>query len=158
LFDYYTAYNQFKLIEHISKNKQCFTAIYHAPVQISMSDLRQLGRLAGYFYSDTPSRTIAQAVSNIAIGQRSLPPAISDQLLDYYQSAVVYYDVSYCTNLTRREIEVLKHLKQGGSNTKLADALFISEHTIKSHLYQIFKKIEVQSRSQAIAWAHKYLL
>ncbi|TOB46535.1 helix-turn-helix transcriptional regulator, partial [Vibrio parahaemolyticus] len=55
--------------------------------------------------------------------------------------------------LTRREIQVLKMLKEGGSNMEIADSLFISEHTIKSHLYNIFRKLEVKNRTQATSWA-----
>ncbi|TOG57194.1 helix-turn-helix transcriptional regulator, partial [Vibrio parahaemolyticus] len=59
--------------------------------------------------------------------------------------------------LTRREIQVLKMLKEGGSNMEIADSLFISEHTIKSHLYNIFRKLEVKNRTQATSWAKRNL-
>ncbi|HHP0488874.1 TPA: LuxR C-terminal-related transcriptional regulator, partial [Vibrio harveyi] len=59
--------------------------------------------------------------------------------------------------LTRREIQVLQILKEGGSNMEIADSLFISEHTIKSHLYNIFRKIEVKNRTQATSWAKRNL-
>ncbi|MGR5542983.1 LuxR C-terminal-related transcriptional regulator, partial [Vibrio campbellii] len=48
-------------------------------------------------------------------------------------------------------------LKSGGSNIEIADSLFVSEHTIKSHLYNIFKKLEVKNRTQAMSWAKKNL-
>jgi DNA-binding CsgD family transcriptional regulator len=41
---------------------------------------------------------------------------------------------------------------------KMAESLFISEFTVKSHLYQIFKKLSVKNRTQAIAWANQNLL
>ncbi|TOD28101.1 helix-turn-helix transcriptional regulator, partial [Vibrio parahaemolyticus] len=56
-----------------------------------------------------------------------------------------------------REIQVLKMLKEGGSNMEIADSLFISEHTIKSHLYNIFRKLEVKNRTQATSWAKRNL-
>ncbi|EPH5597647.1 response regulator transcription factor, partial [Vibrio alginolyticus] len=59
--------------------------------------------------------------------------------------------------LTRREVQVLKMLKEGGSNMEIADSLFISEHTIKSHLYNIFRKLEVKNRTQATSWAKRNL-
>jgi ATP/maltotriose-dependent transcriptional regulator MalT len=45
----------------------------------------------------------------------------------------------------------------GASNTEIADTLFVSEHTIKSHLYNVFKKLNVKNRLQAVSWAKDYL-
>ncbi|MCV5737336.1 helix-turn-helix transcriptional regulator, partial [Escherichia coli] len=52
-----------------------------------------------------------------------------------------------------RELQVLRCLQAGASNSQMAEELFVSEFTIKSHLYQIFKKLSVKNRVQAIAWA-----
>jgi ATP/maltotriose-dependent transcriptional regulator MalT len=41
----------------------------------------------------------------------------------------------------------------GASNTEIADSLFVSEHTVKSHLYNVFKKLNVKNRLQAVSWA-----
>ncbi|MFA0648452.1 response regulator transcription factor, partial [Vibrio cyclitrophicus] len=57
-----------------------------------------------------------------------------------------------------REIQVIRCLQSGSSNTQIADDLFISEFTVKSHLYQIFRKLAVKNRVQAIAWANQNLL
>ncbi|QSA20115.1 DNA-binding response regulator, partial [Vibrio furnissii] len=46
----------------------------------------------------------------------------------------------------------------GASNMQMAESLFISEFTVKSHLYQIFKKLSVKNRTQAITWANQNLL
>ncbi|MEZ9335197.1 response regulator transcription factor, partial [Vibrio sp. 10N.286.51.A4] len=61
-------------------------------------------------------------------------------------------------DLTIREIQVIRCLQSGSSNTQIADDLFISEFTVKSHLYQIFRKLAVKNRVQAIAWANQNLL
>ena len=45
----------------------------------------------------------------------------------------------------------------GASNTEIADSLFVSEHTVKSHLYNVFKKLNVKNRLQAVSWAKEYL-
>ena len=59
--------------------------------------------------------------------------------------------------LTPRETEILQMLAGGYSNARIADELFISTHTVKTHLYNIYKKIEVPSRFQAALWAVKNL-
>ncbi|MEJ2202181.1 MAG: response regulator transcription factor [Desulfuromonadaceae bacterium] len=61
------------------------------------------------------------------------------------------------TGLTRREVEVLKLTCQGKRNKEIADALFVSLHTIKTHQNHIFKKLGVSSRNQAAYWASKNL-
>lgn len=59
--------------------------------------------------------------------------------------------------LTGREIEILSLLAIGCKNTDIAERLCVSPHTIKTHLYNIYKKISVSSRLQAILWAAKNL-
>jgi DNA-binding CsgD family transcriptional regulator/ArsR family metal-binding transcriptional regulator len=57
------------------------------------------------------------------------------------------------TPLTRREIEVLRLVAQGATNTEISDALDISPHTVKSHIIHIFNKLGVNDRTQAAVWA-----
>ncbi len=61
------------------------------------------------------------------------------------------------TVLTQRETEILTMVAVGAKNEKIADKLFISPHTVKTHLYNIFKKINVPNRLQAALWAAKNL-
>lgn len=55
--------------------------------------------------------------------------------------------------LTRREIQILQRLAKGESNKTLARNLYISEKTVKNHLYRIYEKIDVHSRTQAAIYA-----
>ena len=59
--------------------------------------------------------------------------------------------------LTTRQIEILAQIAVGASNDEIADRLNISSHTVKTHLYNIFKKIKVTNRLQAALWAAKHL-
>jgi LuxR family transcriptional regulator of csgAB operon len=59
--------------------------------------------------------------------------------------------------LTRREREILILIAEGATNVEIADKLFISRHTVKTHIHNIFRKIGVSSRSRAALWAVKNL-
>jgi LuxR family transcriptional regulator of csgAB operon len=59
--------------------------------------------------------------------------------------------------LSEREKEVLMEIGIGSTNDQIADHLCISQHTVKSHIYRIFRKIHVPNRLQAALWASKYL-
>ena len=61
------------------------------------------------------------------------------------------------TTLTHREVEILALLSIGSSNDEIAEKLFISANTVKTHLYRVFKKIKVPNRFQAALWAAKNL-
>lgn len=59
--------------------------------------------------------------------------------------------------LTLREKQILKKLCEGATNNDIACALFISEHTVRTHIYNLFKKIKVKNRTQAVFWAAEKL-
>ena len=63
----------------------------------------------------------------------------------------------YPHSLTRREVEVLGLLTLGASNDIIAEKLFISPHTVRTHLNHTFRKIKVTSRLEASIWASKNL-
>ncbi len=59
--------------------------------------------------------------------------------------------------LTSRQTEILALVSIGATNDEIADKLYLSPHTVKTHLYNIFKKINVPNRLQAALWAAKHL-
>lgn len=60
--------------------------------------------------------------------------------------------------LSKREVEVLEHLSQGFSNQEIADKLFVSLNTIKTHIANIYQKLKVKRRTQAIQKARELAL
>jgi LuxR family transcriptional regulator of csgAB operon len=59
--------------------------------------------------------------------------------------------------LTRRETEIIKLIADGSRNNDIADTLCLSKHTVKTHIYHIYKKLNVANRMQAANWANQHL-
>lgn len=126
---------------------------------VEFKELVKWKKLHGCFGARDDLESVCNGLLSISQGENWLPRKVINQLLSFYQKNDSSYmeDEAIQVDLTRREIEILETLKTGESNIEIADKLFISEHTIKSHLYNIFKKIEVKNRLQAMAWAKKHL-
>lgn len=54
--------------------------------------------------------------------------------------------------LTKRQIDILGHLRTGGTNVSIGEELGISEHTVKVHIWRLFRRIGVKNRGSAVAW------
>ena len=128
--------------------------------ELTPEDMLMWPSLKGTFSPHDSMSQLCSGLKAIVGGDNWLPRKTLGQLLNYYEErGVIGNDAPELeVELTRREVQVLQFLKNGGSNMEIADSLFISEHTIKSHLYNIFRKIDVKNRVQATAWARKYLV
>ncbi len=110
----------------------------------------------GIFRADTRPEVLVRGVENMLAGNYWFPRGALDHLLDQTRNALKDMNGAIET-LTRRERAVLEALAEGASNEAIADRLCISPHTVKSHLYNLFRKIEVSNRVEAAIWARRYL-
>ena len=105
----------------------------------------------GYVLKDSESAELKKAIRAIMDGetyiQPSLIPALNAKRLERNE------DEEKIDSLTRRELEVLKLLAIGMYNKEVAEKLEISERTVKNHVSNIFKKLEVTNRTQAAVFA-----
>ncbi|TCL57276.1 LuxR family two component transcriptional regulator [Kineothrix alysoides] len=107
----------------------------------------------GYILKDTESAELKRAISYIIQGENYIQPSLIPAL----NSRLVNRDVDKekIDSLTRRELEVLIQVSNGMFNKEIANSLDISERTVKNHISNIFKKIEVNDRTQAAVFAIK---
>ncbi len=134
------------------------TILFNVEKRLHTEELLTFGNMKGLFYqTDTPT-SICEGLEEIINGQNWLPRQVSSQLLHYYRYHFQAHHAQASVDLTAREIQILRCLQTGASNMQMAESLFISEFTVKSHLYQIFKKLSVKNRVQAISWANQNLL
>jgi DNA-binding NarL/FixJ family response regulator len=95
----------------------------------------------GYLLKDVPREALMDSIRRVHAGETSVPVHLVAKLADRVRGET----------LSKREIEVLKLMAQGKSNKEIASALFISEGTVKSHGKAIFAKMNVASRTEAVA-------
>ena len=113
----------------------------------------ELGAL-GYILKDSDSKVLIDAVRSVSKGQTYIQPNMASELVNEYKR-IKSGDDDPRHLLTDREIEVLKLLAKGMLNKEIAGVLFISEKTVKNHISSIFRKLNVQDRTQAAVYAIK---
>lgn len=99
----------------------------------------------GYLLKDAPPDELTAAVRAAAAGGSALAPAIALRLMQRMREPG--------RSLTNREAEVLTLVADGLSNQQISQHLFLSQATVKSHLVHIFSKLDVDSRTAAVASA-----
>lgn len=102
---------------------------------------------AGYLLKDAPPEELVAAVRSAAAGRSALAPAVATRLMDRMRAPA--------QSLSTREAEVLTLVASGLSNQRIAQRLFVSQATVKSHLVHIFTKLGVDSRTAAVAAAEE---
>jgi two-component system NarL family response regulator len=97
----------------------------------------------GYLLKDAPREELLECIRKVHAGDTCIPAPLVAKLMAGISSE----------SLTGRELEVLKLLARGKSNKEISLSLYVSETTVKSHLRSIFTKLNVLSRTEAIAVA-----
>ncbi|MFT6153043.1 MAG: LuxR family transcriptional regulator of csgAB operon [Bermanella sp.] len=110
----------------------------------------------GFFYKGVSQNHISKGMASILTGELWF----SRKLLSHFMSNNRKTPVKIppaVYSLTKREKQILKLSASGAKNSEIADSLNVSTHTVKTHLYNLFKKIDVGNRIQAINWAKDHL-
>lgn len=104
----------------------------------------------GYVLKDISLDNLVKAIKNVYRGTTMINPHISRKLLGMISS-----DQKIGEGLTPREIDVLREVAKGKSNKEIAEELYMSESTVKTHISHIFQKLNIKTRSEAILYAVK---
>jgi DNA-binding NarL/FixJ family response regulator len=137
-------------IETIRRVRECARAVRVIALTASTDEARMMGALragaAGYVRKDADPEILLAAVRAVARGKTYVDPGAAAQIAQ----ATAAVD-----ELTPRETEVLRQLAFGRSNKEIADALSIGDETVKTHVGNVFAKLQVENRAQAIVQALK---
>jgi DNA-binding NarL/FixJ family response regulator len=110
---------------------------------------------AGYLLKDTPSEELAQAIRMVHKGYTQLGPGLGKvmgQIPVASKSAPPGWD-----ELTPRELDILKLIVKGANNREIAEALYITEKTVKNHITRILDRLNLRDRTQAAIMASSLL-
>jgi NarL family two-component system response regulator LiaR len=105
-----------------------------------------------YILKDVDMEELAEAIRRAARGEVTLHPRVAARILQELHGARSE-EVNPFTELTKREMEVLKLIANGLSNNEIAEKLVISDHTVKGHVSNIFGKLHLADRTQAAVYA-----
>ena len=120
---------------------------------IHYTDLTEWNNLVGVFYVSDDIKLLSLGIEKILHGEMWFSRRLSQEYILYYRGKHnVTTSVAY-NKLTKREQQIIKLLGHGNSNNQIADKLFVSENTVKTHLHNVFKKINAKNRLQALLWA-----
>jgi len=117
-----------------------------------------LGNVDGIIWSENPLEYLESAIRQISKGLVFICGRTAYELRNsiQMQSSTENTDSALLNSLTEREVEVLKSLTQGVNYKQISKLLFISESTVKTHINNIFTKLNVNDRTQAVLYALKH--
>jgi DNA-binding NarL/FixJ family response regulator len=113
---------------------------------------------SGFLLKDARPAQLVEAIEVVAAGDALLAPAVTRRLLDRFAVGGPIgpqHASPALESLTEREVEVLRLVARGMSNAELADRLFLSETTVKSHVSSILRKLGLRDRVQAVVLAYE---
>jgi DNA-binding NarL/FixJ family response regulator len=115
---------------------------------------------SGYLLKDIPAADLAQAVRLADAGIYQLNPEVAGKLVGAMgrRQSGPAPEPPPDTDLTRRELEVLRLIARGATNREIADELVISEGTVKNHVSSILSRLDLRDRVQAAIYAHEHHL
>ena len=114
-----------------------------------------LAGASGFLLKETRPEVLAAAVRTVAGGEALLAPTVLRRLVDRYGPEVSTTARDRLAILTEREIEVLRLIGHGLSNTEIAKDLWLAESTVKTHVTRIFTKLNLRDRAQAVVTAYE---
>lgn len=112
---------------------------------------------SGFLLKDVTPEQLVAAVRTVSLGDALLAPSITRRLVERFaQPSVAVADSSGAlASLTPREQEVFRLVARGMSNGEIADALVVSEATVKTHVGAVLAKLGLRNRSQAVVFAYE---
>lgn len=137
------------------KRSSIKTLLLNTPEEYQFRDIERWPHINGVFYTTEEEPRVIEGIRGVLEGECYFSQKLASYLINH--SGNYRFNSVESSLLTHREKEILNKLRIGSSNIEIARSLFISENTVKTHLYNLFKKIAVKNRTQAVSWANDNL-
>jgi DNA-binding NarL/FixJ family response regulator len=111
---------------------------------------------SGYLLKGTPRADLINATTGTAAGRTFVDPGVAGKLFTHVAGVKIAHDSTVAEALSPRELEVLRLLANGRSNTDIAAELFLSEGTVRNYVSAIFTKLGVTDRTEAAVIALRH--
>jgi DNA-binding NarL/FixJ family response regulator len=110
---------------------------------------------SGFVLKDDPPEDLIAAVRTVAAGNALLSPAVTKQVIKHFTRIPQPAPPKELSELTERELEILRLIATGLSNAEIGRELYIGETTVKTHVTHIFQKLGLRDRVQAVVLAYQ---
>jgi DNA-binding NarL/FixJ family response regulator len=110
---------------------------------------------SGFLLKDAPGDQLVAAIRVVAGGGSLFAPSVTRRLIERFIAVAPLETPQGLDELTAREEEILRHLGRGYSNAEIAQVLVLSEHTIKTHVTHLLRKLRLRDRTQAVVLAYE---
>lgn len=155
IIDYPTMSNQYiAKYQEIRDDIKCdvHEVLLNTPSDFPHHEMLKWQYLVGIFYASDTLDKLVTGFNCIIRDEMWMSRKLISQYIRFYRERLCAQTSPYYLKLTKREQQILKLLGDGASNTQIADALYVSQNTVKAHLHNTFKKIKVKNRLQALIW------
>jgi DNA-binding NarL/FixJ family response regulator len=110
---------------------------------------------SGFVLKDDPPEQLLSAIRIVAGGDALLSPAVTKHVIEQFTRTPRRERPKQLDDLTERELEVFQLIARGLSNAEIAEQLFISDTTVKTHITHILQKLDLRDRVQAVVLAYQ---
>ena len=145
-------------LRSLSESDACHSiAVINADADIGFEKIVSWPKVKGVFWRETSQEHFIRGIQAIFNSECWLPRKMLAAYLEQMRPSRPP-SLPDSTHLTRKEIETLKLIAGGNSNSHIARQLNVSPHTVKTHIYNLFRKIHVSNRVQAVHWASRNMV
>jgi len=143
-------------LQEVVGSSQVMLALLNVELGLGLEKEAIRRGVRGLFFVNEKPEMLAKGIDHIIDGELWYSRKIISQCL-LEQGKAFKNPLQHSVKLSSREKEILVEITSGASNQDIAETLFVSQYTVKTHVYNIYKKINVTSRLQAMLWAAKHL-
>jgi DNA-binding NarL/FixJ family response regulator len=110
---------------------------------------------SGFLLKDAPEEQLLAGIRIVADGGSLFAPAVTRRLIEQFAARAPKQPPPALSDLTPRELDVLRLLARGCSNAEIATEFVVSEHTVKTHVAHVLQKLDLRDRVQAVVAAYE---